>query len=251
MIEQISIRKRSLPEWSALLLVFLPFVYSFFTELIGLPGVVRFTSDVFIAVAGTVVFVKIFHSRGLLITKKPYITNGIILIFLLYVTIGYVFNYQSVFYFIWGVRNNFRFYFAFLIFVAFMDEGGAKSCLNIIEGLFWVHFVVTLVQYSTGLEQDFLGGIFGSQKGCNGYTVAFLCIVVAKSLLSFMNGDEKTVRFDFGVSRVEGFSHFLYFNIDDICINYAFLGKEICFNTVSRSDVDGCVLDFNIFVCQI
>ncbi|MBE6770738.1 MAG: hypothetical protein E7547_01170 [Ruminococcaceae bacterium] len=42
-----------------------------------------------------------------------------------------------------------------------------------------------------GYEQDYLGGIFGVEKGCNAFTFIFFSIVISKSILSFMNKNEK------------------------------------------------------------
>lgn len=190
---QIQIKKRSLPEWSALLLVILPFTYSFLTEMIRLPGVVRFMSDFLIIASMAIIIFRSFSNGRFLIPRISVLISGLVAIFVLYTIIGYIFNYQSIFYLIWGARNNFRFYFAFLIFIAFFEEEEVHNCLKFIDILFCIHLVITVIQYVMGYEQDFLGGIFGVQKGCNGYTIAFLCIVISKSLLSYMNGEEKSL----------------------------------------------------------
>ncbi len=192
---KIQIKKRTLPEWAPIFLLLLPFTYSFLTELVGLPSVVRFISDFLIIASFAIILFKSF-SRGILfVPRVTAVVGTIVTVFFVYTLIGYIFNYQSIFYYIWGARNNFRFYLAFLIFVFFLKEDDASKSLSFIDVLFCVHFAVTLVQYfGFGYSQDFLGGIFGTQKGCNGYTIAFISVVIAKSLLSYMNGDEKAVR---------------------------------------------------------
>lgn len=191
-MNQLYIRKRSLPEWFALLLVCLPFGYSFLTELMGLPNIIKFVSDFLICVSIAIVLSKSNHKGQLYLSRSNLAFVVVVSLFFLYTLIGYLLNYQTFLYYLWGVRNNFRFYMTFLILICFMKEEDASKCLDIIDVLFWVHIVVTLIQYFVfSHEQDFLGGIFGVQKGCNGYTIAFICIVVAKSVLSYMNGKEK------------------------------------------------------------
>lgn len=189
---RIQIKKRTLPEWAPIFLLLLPFIYSFLVEFIGLPNAIRFISDFLIIASSGVILFKSF-SRGVLqIPRVTAVLSSIVTIFFLYTLIAYVFNFQSIFYYIWGVRNNLRFYLAFLIFVSFLKEDDASKCVNFLDVIFWIHFAVTLVQYlGFGYEQDYLGGIFGVQKGCNGYTIAFISIVIARSLLSYMNGNEK------------------------------------------------------------
>jgi hypothetical protein len=51
---------------------------------------------------------------------------------------------------------------------------------------------VSLYQFFVmGLKQDYLGGIFGVERGCNGYSTVFFILVVSKSVLSYMEGKEK------------------------------------------------------------
>lgn len=188
------IRKRSLPEWAALLLLILPFTYSFLTEFIGLPSFCKFISD-FLIIASIIVIISRNISNGQLAVPRRFsATSLVITIFFLHTIIGYILNYQTFLYYIWGARNNFRFYLAFLLFVSFIKQNDAKQCLKIMDSLFWVHAVISVTQYvAFGYEQDYLGGIFGVQKGCNGYALVFISIIVLKSLLSYMNGDEKFI----------------------------------------------------------
>ncbi|MBE6679130.1 MAG: hypothetical protein E7598_01260 [Ruminococcaceae bacterium] len=44
-----------------------------------------------------------------------------------------------------------------------------------------------------GLEQDYLGGIFGIERGCNSYSILLFAIVLSKSLLLYMEGKEGAV----------------------------------------------------------
>lgn len=95
----------------------------------------------------------------------------------------YVFRYQSIGYFLWGVRNNFRFYGAFFGFLL-LEEGEREEIWRALEGLFWVNFCLVLGQFFLfGRKGDYLGGFFGTEKGCNGGLNLFLLILAAKSLV--------------------------------------------------------------------
>ena len=192
-MRQIQIKKRSLPEWSALILFLLPFVYSFLTEFLKLPNVIKFASDLLIIIPLFVVLYNSFSINRFHVKKINSWLIGVVVVFFLYVLIGYLLNYKSIFYLLWGVRNNFRFYFAFFVFLFFVVEEDAKKFLDVVDYLFWIHLAVTIIQYFVfGYEQDYLGGIFGVQKGCNGYVIAFICIVITRSLLLYMNSQEGT-----------------------------------------------------------
>lgn len=103
--------------------------------------------------------------------------------------IVYLFRYQRVGYFLWGVRNNFRFYAAFFGFLL-LEKQEREGIWRSLEGLFWVNFGLVLGQFLIfGRKGDYLGGLFGTEKGCNGGLNLFLLTMVAKSLLSTEEGD--------------------------------------------------------------
>ncbi len=186
---KIYIRKRTTQEWLVFLLFWLPFMFAFSTEILGLPDFLRFVQDGIIIF---LCFVLALKGQFSLHTKaKPLLI--FIAIFFTYALITYLINYQSPFYFIWGVRNNFRFYLSFLIFIMYVTPDDAFSWLKILDTLYWVNFFVSLIQFFfLDVRQDYLGGIFGSVGRTNAYTLIFFCIVISKSLLSAFNGTEKT-----------------------------------------------------------
>lgn len=184
------IRKRNLSQWLTGYIFLIPFLLAFLQEFLNLPSIVRYTVDL----AWILVFVLLFFKKHLLLEKKitPLIT--IIALFFATASLVYLFRYESIFYYLWGIRNNFRFYIAFIAFAVLLDEKDIKSCFKLVDVLFWVNVAVSFFQYFIlHYEQDRLGGIFGVEKGCNAYSLIFFGIVLSKSLLSFMNGEEKTI----------------------------------------------------------
>ena len=218
LVGAVYIRKRSASEWLAAFVFFLPFIQAFLVELIGLPDIIKFLADV----ALVLLLIKIILiSKQVQIGKVFYPFLILIGVFLAYVTITYFFNYQSVFYFIWGFRNYFRFYLAFSVYVLFVNWKDVQKWLKILDGLYIINFFVVIVQFVMGFRQDFLGGIFGVNKGCNGGVLAFLMIIVAKSILEFMRNEGSTVKcltFSFMALLISALSELKFFFVMFIVI---------------------------------
>ena len=180
----IRIKKRSLSGWLIWLTVLLPFGFSALTELLGMPNAVKYVLD--LAWLGLTV---------LLLRSKPGLPLGLArwtgAFFLLTLPL-YAANWQSGGYYLWGLRNNFRFYAAFFAFCAFLREGEGEGYLRKIDRLFWFNLPVTLAQFFLlGKAGDYLGGLFGTRQGCNGYTNIFFCVVLTRSLVGYLDGQER------------------------------------------------------------
>lgn len=185
------IRKRPIPEWLVIFVLFLPFAQAFLSEFLGLPDSIKFLTDV--ALVG--LLLKIFMISSEMEIKKSFHPFLVLIgIFFAYVTVTYFFNYQSIFYFIWGLRNNFRFYVAFISFVIFLKWEDVQKFFEIFDVLYVINFLLVLVQFMMGYQQDFLGGIFGVQKGCNGGVIIFMSFVMARQLLLFMRNEGSTIK---------------------------------------------------------
>ena len=187
----INIRKRTASEWLVAFVFFLPFVQAFLSEFLGLPDEIKFLADVVLVV----LLVKIVMiSRNISITKQfvPFLI--IIGAFFAYVTVTYFFNYKSIFYYIWGTRNYFRFYIAFIVYAVFLKWNDIKNWLKLLDWLYVLNFLVVIVEFGLGFRQDYLGGLFGVQKGCNGGLLVFLAVILTKVVLGFMRNEESTAK---------------------------------------------------------
>ncbi len=185
------IRKQPFPAYITYIIFIMPFFLTFLQDFLGLPGFVKYIIDVcWLGALISLIFVKRAY------IKKD-ITPAIMVfaIFFLLALIVYLFNFQSPFYFLWGLRNNLRFYVAFLAFAVFFDEDNINFCFKFMDVFFWVNIIVVFFQFFVlGYEQDYLGGLFGVERGCNGYLVVFFSIVTIKSILNYFNGDESTLK---------------------------------------------------------
>lgn len=187
----INIVKRTVSEWLVTFVFFLPFAQAFLSEFLRLPDEIKFLADVVLIM----LLVKMFMvSRDISITKQfiPFLI--IIGAFFTYVTVTYFLNYKSIFYYIWGARNYFRFYVAFIAYVFFLKWSDIKNWLKLLDWIYVLNFFVVIVEFVLGFRQDYLGGLFGVQKGCNGGLLVFLTVVLAKAVLGFMRNEESTAK---------------------------------------------------------
>lgn len=184
----IRIKKRSQPSMLIWLILLLLFAMALLLQIFHLPGAVRYLCDV-VWICMAVMLVLRSRIKG----GDFQCAFGWIILFAAYTLLVYMVSYQSVFYYLWGFRNNFRFYVAFLFFVVFAKAEDIHDLFRLFDQLYWVNLVVTMIQfYLLEVDGDYLGGIFGVEQGCNGYTVVFLSVIVAKSVVFYLEAKEKT-----------------------------------------------------------
>ena len=183
------IKKRNSSEFFTYIIFIMPFFLSFLQDFLGFPGFVKYLIDV--CWLGALV--------SLVFTKRAYIKKEIIpavfviTMFFLIAFVVYLFNFQSPFYLLWGIRNNLRFYIAFMAFIMYFNEDDTKSCFKFMDIFFWINTIVVFFQFFIfGYEQDYLGGIFGVEKGCNAYLIIFFVVMITRTILNYFNGNENT-----------------------------------------------------------
>ena len=184
----IKIKKRSQPGWLCWLIIVLPFLFGTLNDLLGLPWIIRYLLDI----AWFALLLLMVVHRGRLEWRN---TRGLIawtVLFLVYTALAYLPQYQSGLYYLWGLRNDFRFYAAFFAFGAFLSRQDVDDFFRLFDKLFWLNVVVSLVQFFL-LEKDgdHLGGLFGVEGGTNGYTNIFFCITLTRSVVIYLSKTEK------------------------------------------------------------
>ncbi len=184
------VKKHSIPSYLAYVIFLMPFFLSFLQDFLGIPSFVKYIIDLcWIGALIIMFFVKKAYIR-----KDIVPAISIIILFFSIAFIVYLFNFQSPFYFLWGIRNNLRLYVAFIAFTVFFDKDDINTCLKFIDIFFVVNTIVVFFQFFVlGYEQDYLGGLFGVEKGCNGYLILFLVIVSIKSVLNYFNDNESAL----------------------------------------------------------
>lgn len=178
------IKRRTQPEAMIWIIMVLPFAFAACTDLFHLPAAIKYICDI----AWMFLLILMMLQRSAR-TREQKIFQWFCIAFFVYTIIAYIFNIQSVLYYFWGVRNNFRFYVAFLAFCYFLKEEHIKEYLRLFDKIFWLNAAICFIQYVfLGKRGDYLGGLFGTQKGCNAYTNILFVIVIIKDILFYLNG---------------------------------------------------------------
>lgn len=170
-----------------MILVLGSFLFGLLNDFLSFPRFIRYGLD---AIWVSLLVLMAVNLRGLNVGHaRPIIL--LIICFVLYTAIMYIGNFQNILYYLWGSRNNFRFFVAFTACALFLLPDDIEDAFKLIDKLFWINAIVSIIQYvGFDIKQDFLGGLFGVETGVNGYTNIFFCIIAAKSALSFLEGRE-------------------------------------------------------------
>lgn len=187
-VMKIRFRRKSQPEWVVLFVLTMPFAFFLFIDVLGLPYSVKYMVDA----AWLLLLLYMVKGRVRLPNAQAKRLAAIMALFFGIGMFVYVFRFQSPLYYLWGLRNNARFFVFFFACVVFVKERSAEQYLKLFNKVFWINIPVLVYQYVVmGKGQDTLGGVFGVEKGCNGYLNVFLVIVVTLSILRYLNGKEK------------------------------------------------------------
>lgn len=179
---KITIRKRTQSQWLHWFIFIFPLVCTFLVYNCHFPSAIRYTLDL----AWVLLTVASIHRLGWIIANRKTVLWAAA--FFLYALVSYVLHYQSVLYFLWGVRNNFRFYLYFLLTIVVLRKADLKSYYKILDVFLILNVLLVSYQYWVlGISQDLLGGFFGTVTGCNGYMNIFLVIVSAKAVLEYLH----------------------------------------------------------------
>ncbi len=184
----LKIKKRPQGEWLVLFAVMMPLAFGLLIDLLHLPNLIKYSIDF----AWLTLLLILSINRFSMLNRSSRNLLYLVLTFLVLTLIGFAWNTKSPLYYLWGFRNNFRFFVFFFACIVFLSRQTAKELLKLFEKLFYVHFFVTLLQFFVlGMKQDYLGGIFGSHVGTNGDVIIFFSIIVTNSILNYLGGIER------------------------------------------------------------
>ena len=183
----VRIKRKLQGEWLVLFVLTLPFFFFLFINVFQLSDAIKYLIDI----AWVILLVLLVIGRKTLPNRSIKKIVAVIGCFVALTAIVYIASYQSILYYLWGMRNNLRFYVFLIACVMFLTKESSNAYFTFMDRLFFVNFIVTLFQFLfLHTRQDYLGGIFGIQKGCNGYTNIFILIVVIWHTLKYINGQE-------------------------------------------------------------
>lgn len=186
----IRFRRRTQVQILILILFWGPFLLAPLTQVVKAPSVCKYILD--LSCIALLIMMLVAVRKGKKIENGAYKFQSWIALFFLITILNYIVNYQSIFYYAWGVRNNFRGYILFLAAIYFLKEQDINELLNILDKLFYVNAAIMLIQFvMLGYKQDNLGGIFGTESGCNAYVNLFFCIIIAITYIQYTEKQKK------------------------------------------------------------
>lgn len=119
-------------------------------------------------------------------------TRPLIVIFWLFILstmIGIIGNGVPILLALWGIRNVFRYIVFFISCVVLLTVDDILKFESILPKIYILNAVLALVQYFIlGLKGDHIGGIFGTDQGCNGALIIFLNIALAYFVSKYLYG---------------------------------------------------------------
>lgn len=188
---ELKFRKKTRSEWAVLFILIMPFLMALLIDVFRLPEMVKYSIDI----VWVGLLISMLNQQKLLAAgslKKLLTVSGI---FFALTLAGFLMNYQSIFYYLWGIRNNARFFVYFFACCFFVRKESISFYASFFDKVFWINVPLVLYQFFVlETKQDYLGGIFGTDKGCNGYTNILLIIVTTKSLLLCLNNRESVLK---------------------------------------------------------
>lgn len=178
------IKKRSQSQWLVIYAFAMSFLFYILIDMLYFPSFIKYTID------GSLILLLLIACLKRRIVLDPQVADvmRVVLIFALLTVIGQMLEYQSIAYYLWGIRNNFRFFIFFMMCTMVLKRDDADFCMKFMDGVFYINLVLSLYQVLVLKEhQDRIGGIFGASRGCNVYTNIYLMIIVAWYMLRYMS----------------------------------------------------------------
>lgn len=160
-------------------LVYICFVF-FLIDVLHFPSGFTYITDIIMVLSFLYSFGKVQKSISY---AKAKVQFYLIVAITLCMCIGAFINFVNPALFVWGLRNNLRFYIFFISCVTLLEIKDISNIYKIFIVVFWANIVVSSYQYFIlGIKQDYLGGLFGITQGCNAYSVVMINIVMAYKL---------------------------------------------------------------------
>lgn len=85
----------------------------------------------------------------------------------------------SLLWMLWACRNWCRGFVLFIACILLLEQEDMQKLLSICKVSYVINFLLVIGEFLfLGQKGDYLGGIFGNEVGCNGYTNIFMCAVL-------------------------------------------------------------------------
>lgn len=172
------------PSWVIYLQIIYCFVNKMLISQFGAPDMINYATDILMILGFLMAIKQLFEKK-----EKTYVLIPVIFAALFFSigTISAVAQKVPVLLLLWSYRNLMRFFLFFFSCVVLLKFDDVKMIGRIFSIIFVLNVIVVSIQFwGLGYSQDNLGGLFGTDMGCNGHMNTFLCIYLAYICVLYM-----------------------------------------------------------------
>lgn len=183
-------------------LIYFQIVFNMFVKFLiaplGLPSLLNYVTDIV-----TLMLLVVIIKNTLKIFKKIRYMSAIFCIglFSLVVVLGALYNGVPPTLFVWAIRNTFRFFVFFVACIVILEPEDVSRIFSMLYAFQYLNIVLCLYEYFIlGYKQDYLGGLFGVEKGCNGGLNLYFCLLVIYGISGYLSKKVNLYRLTFIVA---------------------------------------------------
>lgn len=146
-----------------------------FISILGLPGIIKHVLDVnliLIMVLSVSRLPSLFKNRNY---NKFFLYIVFYMAFTIIVAIAKEVPGGQIF---WAVRNNFFFIFFFMICIDVIHKNDCERIMKNVVFLHYYNIICAVIEFVfMGKRNDFLGGMFGTEQGCNVHLNVYMVVI--------------------------------------------------------------------------
>lgn len=172
------------PVWLIYLQILYCCVNKFIISQFGAPDAINYVTDVLMILSFLMALKQLYEKR-----KKTYLGVPLVFAALFFGlgTVSAILHEVPILLLLWSYRNLMRFFLFLFSCVVLLNYEDVERLGKIFSILFFLNVVVVSVQFwIQGYYQDYLGGLFGTDMGCNGHMNTFLCIYLSYICVRYM-----------------------------------------------------------------
>ena len=149
--------------------------YNVLRDLLKFPGFIAYAIDLF----NVILIAYVIINRRIIRGKNSKTGLWIVGLFLFSTVVGLIAVDGSPILYIWGFRNTFRYYAYFISCITLLDVSDVLEIIPKLKKIYVINFILCILEMGLGYSGDHIGGIFGTQTGCNGYLNLFMIVISA------------------------------------------------------------------------
>lgn len=161
-----------------------------FTDIFGLPSLIRYSSDFLILMILGCVIKKFCCEKVCFSKDEKRILLALLVIMMIYIASSIV-EKPPLLLMLWGIRNTLKGYIFFGSSIILLKKEDIDKILKKINFIFLINVLFCLIEFFVlDLEGDYIGGTFGTEQGCNAYLNVLLIVVTVWNTLEYAEKEQ-------------------------------------------------------------